>query len=82
MKCPCCGGNMTRGIVQSARQIFFTTKAHKNWFLPDTATGDEITLSSHNWTSPTCAAYHCSACKKVVIDYSANIDTFQIDQGV
>ena len=33
MKCPCCGKEMTSGIVQSARQIFFTTKAHKNWFI-------------------------------------------------
>ncbi|MGN0800403.1 MAG: PF20097 family protein [Christensenellales bacterium] len=42
MKCPCCGNEMTSGIVQSARQIFFTTKAHKNWFIPDVAGNEEI----------------------------------------
>jgi hypothetical protein len=74
MKCPCCGKEMTSGIVQSARQIFFTTKAHKNWFIPDTAVNEEIVLSSHNWTRPTCTAYHCAECKKVVVDYSAEVE--------
>ena len=70
MKCPGCGIEMKSGVVQSARQIFFTTKEHKNWFIPDVAGGDEVMLSSHNWTRPTCKAFHCVACKKVVIDYS------------
>lgn len=70
MNCPCCGGEMTSGVVQSARQIFFTTKAHKNWFRPDAADKDEVLLSTHNWTRPTCTAYRCAACRKVVIDYA------------
>ena len=73
MECPCCDNEMTKGIVQSARQIFFTTKAHGNWFIPDTVCGKEIVLSSHNWTRPTCTAYHCVECKKVVIDYSVEV---------
>ena len=73
MKCPCCGNEMESGIVQSARQMFFTTKAHKNWFIPDEGSG-EVLLSSHNWTRPTCAAYHCEECKKVVIDYSIEVE--------
>lgn len=74
MKCPCCGNEMTSGVVQSARQIFFTTKAHKLWFNPKTKDDKEVALSSHNWTGPTCNAYLCSACKKVVIDYSAEVE--------
>ena len=49
MKCPCCQNEMASGVVQSARQIFFTTKAHKNWFIPDVEGNNEILLSSHNW---------------------------------
>ena len=60
MKCPCCQNEMASGVVQSARQIFFTTKAHKNWFIPDVEGNNEILLSSHNWTKPTC----------IVIDYA------------
>lgn len=56
MKCPYCGNKMTGGIVQSARQIFFTTKPHKNWFVPDKAENGEVLLSSHNLTRPTCIA--------------------------
>ena len=70
MNCPCCGKEMVSGVVQSARQIFFTTKPHKNWFAPDTAGKEEYLLSRHNWTRPTCSAFHCPDCKKVVIDYS------------
>lgn len=74
MKCPCCGKEMINGVVQSARQVFFTTQAHKFWFSPDTKRSDEVLLCSDNWISPTsCTAYHCSECKKVVIDYSVNI---------
>lgn len=76
MKCPYCGNEMKSGVVQSARQIFFTTKPHKNWFIPDTTGKEEILLTSHNWTRPTCTAYHCAKCKKVVIDCSAEVEQF------
>ena len=69
MKCPCCENEMISGVIQIARQIFFTTKAHKNWFIPDAECKDEVLLSSHNWTRPTCTAYHCPDCKMVIIDY-------------
>ena len=71
MKCPSCGNKMTIGVVQAARWIYFTTRAHKFFFRPNTSNEEEVLLSSHNWTRPTCTAYHCSRCKKVVIDYSA-----------
>ena len=74
MKCPCCGNEMEKGVVQSARQIFFTTKAHKFWLASDAACDGEIMLSSHNWTRPTCTAYHCGRCKKVVIDYADEVE--------
>ena len=30
MKCPCCNSEMSAGVVQSAREIFFTTEANQN----------------------------------------------------
>lgn len=74
MKCPYCGSKMTSGVVQSARKIFFTTNAQRNWLVPNLTSKDETVLSSHNFTKPTCIAYHCAACKKVLIDYSAETD--------
>jgi len=74
MKCPCCGKEMVSGVVQSGRQIFFTTKAHKIRFIPNIVENEETVLSSHNWTRPTCTAYHCAKCKKIVIDYSVEVE--------
>lgn len=68
MKCPCCGNEMITGFVQSARRILFTTEKNESGF--DIKSRDDIILSSHNWTNPTCTAYHCVDCQKVVIDYS------------
>ena len=69
MKCPICNREMQEGVVQSGRTIFFTTEPHKFFFTPDIAVGEEIALSKHNWTRPTCKAYHCEKCKKVLLDY-------------
>ena len=69
MQCPRCHDEMKEGVVQSARSIFFTTKPHKFFFVPDGAVTDEVLLSHHNWTRPTCQAYHCARCRKIVIDY-------------
>ena len=63
----CCGKDMTRGVVQSAREVFFTTEPHRVWF-QSRGNGD-VSLSSYNFTHPTCIAYICRACQKVVIDY-------------
>ena len=70
MKCPYCGNEMINGFIQSSRGVFFATEEHSAWFLPNTSKG-EFFISSNNWTAPTCvASYHCSDCKKVVIDYT------------
>ena len=70
MKCPTCGQEMEEGVVQSAREIFFTIEPHRFWFK---VKKEEVLLSSHNWTRPTCVAYLCRNCKKVVINYAEKI---------
>ncbi len=67
MNCPCCNKEMIVGVVQSGREIFFTEKEHNFFLAPGT---EDVSLSYSNWTKPTCTAYHCPDCKKVVIDYS------------
>lgn len=70
MRCPYCNEEMICGAVQSQREIFFTTRADRTWLISALAKKDEIVLSSHNWSKPTCIAYHCPVCRKVIIDYS------------
>ena len=74
MKCPYCSNEMNIGVVQSARQIFFTDKPHKNFFFPDKGVNSEVLLSTHNWIRPSCVAYHCESCKKIIIDYSVEVE--------
>ena len=71
MKCPTCGQEMEEGVVQSAREIFFTIEPHRFWF--KVKKEEKVLLSSHNWTRPTCIAYLCRNCKKVVINYAEKI---------
>ena len=68
MNCPDCGNEMTRGWVQSARRVLFTTTKNESGF-SFKAKGD-VVLTANNFINPTCIAYHCGACKKVVIDYA------------
>lgn len=70
MKCPTCGQEMEEGFVQSVREIFFAIEPHRFWFK---VKKEEVLLSSHNWTRPTCVAYLCRNCKKVVINYAEKI---------
>lgn len=68
MKCPYCDDEMISGVVQGGRGFFFATEPHSVWMWPNKSKG-EVMLSSENWYVPTCTAYHCPKCKKVVLDY-------------
>ena len=68
MNCPYCGNEMTRGWVQSARRVLFTTRINESGF--DFKAKGDVVLTVNNFVNPNCIAYHCGACKKVVIDYA------------
>ena len=73
MNCPYCGKEMLDGVVQSAREIFFTTQPRNGWMNFKPYAGD-LSLSQHNMTRPTCVAYRCISCKKVILDYSIEVE--------
>lgn len=73
MKCPFCDKEMVDGVVQSAREIFFTTQPRNGWMGFKPYTGD-TSLSWHNLTRPTCVAYRCVDCKKVILDYTIEVE--------
>ncbi len=68
MNCPCCSNEMQKGVVQSAREVFFRTEPRSAWSL--LGKKGEVSLSEYNFTCPTCTAYICRACRKVVVDYA------------
>lgn len=66
MTCPTCNTPMTPGFVQARGEVFFTEKPHKMLF---SAKGNDVVLTQHNNAAPTCRAYLCPLCRKVVIGY-------------
>lgn len=71
MKCPCCGKEMTSGWVQSGHRVLFTTTKNESGL--DIKDKSDVVLTVNNFFNPTCIAYHCGACKKVVIDYAEKL---------
>ncbi|MBQ1877662.1 MAG: hypothetical protein II161_02495 [Erysipelotrichaceae bacterium] len=74
MKCPYCGREMTPGYIQSARRVYFTETPHELFFWP---LKKDKTITRENIWSPTSPAYHCSNCKKVIVDYSGEKAEFR-----
>lgn len=68
MKCPYCDNEMTDGYIQSSRGILFAIEPHKVQFWPYKSIGEFI-VPSKSWVAPTCGAYHCPECKKIILDY-------------
>ena len=73
MNCPYCGNEMQPGYVQSSRAFFFATEQHSILYRPNRKKG-EFCLSSQNFISPICIAYHCAQCKKVILDYTKEVE--------
>lgn len=66
MNCPYCNEEMKKGLIQSARPIFWGEKKHKISF--KVRGRKEFSISDGFWNGATAEAYHCLKCKKVIID--------------
>lgn len=69
MKCPYCGEEMIKGFLMSSRDITFTIYNPNGKFFRSKKRED-LELSKGSEGIPHCEAYHCSSCKKIVIDYT------------
>ena len=72
MKCPWCEREMTDGFINSSRKVVFSQKPNDDFFF--LAGRESINLTQHNWTRPSAKAYYCENCKKVIVDYSIEIE--------
>ena len=66
MKCPKCNLEMEKGVIQSGRTAFYTTKRKYVFFIPGL---NDVVLTKHNFTGPTGMAYNCKKCKMIIFDY-------------
>ena len=68
MNCPGCGKEMTAGMLQSARAVYFADENYEHLlFRPNE---HMALLTRDNFTGPTGTAWRCRDCKKVVVDYT------------
>ena len=68
MNCPVCGKEMTAGMLQSARAVYFADENYEHFlFRPNE---HMALLTRDNFTGPTGTAWRCRDCKKVVVDYT------------
>ena len=68
MKCPYCDKKMIKGFLMSSGDITFATDNPDCQFFR-IKKQDDLELSKGFDGIPHCEAYHCSSCKKIVIDY-------------
>ena len=69
MKCPYCGEEMIKGFLTSSLDISFVIDNPNGKLFQIKKSGD-LELSEGSWGIPHCEAYHCSNCKKIIIDYT------------
>lgn len=67
MKCPYCEEEMDWGVVQSAKQVFWSEKKHKVFFNPNESQGD-ISIAPFGWNGCATPGFYCKRCRKVIID--------------
>lgn len=65
MICPYCNNPMISGFVQARGEVYFTEKPHKMLL---GARGEDVAFTKNNKIAPTCMAYHCQICRKVVVE--------------
>ena len=64
-----CGKEMIKGFLMSSRDITFAiNNPNRNLFR--IKKHDDLELSKGSEGLPHCEAYHCSNCKKIMLDYA------------
>ena len=71
MDCPKCNLEMEKGLIQSGRTVFYTTKKKHIFFIPSS---DDVVLTRDNFTGPTGIAYNCKKCKMIIFNYENEED--------
>ncbi|WP_442852879.1 PF20097 family protein [Bacillus sp. OxB-1] len=72
--CPDCGNGMIRGYIHCGNRLAWVPKVSK-WSVEPNFNEGAVLLSGQNRFSINHVnAYSCETCKKVIIDYSAQVN--------
>lgn len=79
--CPYCGKPLVQGYMQSPRPISWLPKKLKRFTNTGFLENGAVVLSQGKPLAAPCAiAYHCAACKKVILDYADNACDYYADK--
>lgn len=67
MKCPICGNEMEKGLVQAGQRVLWSKKRHYFSLLPKEG---EVTIGYNPLGNVCFESYICKSCKRVILDYS------------
>ena len=67
MECPYCGIEMKKGVIQSAREIYWSNKKGNLFFMPLEYNGD-VKVAPFGWNGSSTEAYICNNCKKLIVN--------------
>ena len=67
MRCPFCGEDMEKGLLQSGNLIVWVKKKHYLSLLPRDG---EVILDRNYLTGATVPSWICKKCKKVISEYT------------
>lgn len=71
-KCPCCGAEMTPGVIQSRSSVYWSREAGPmaalSWLNKDAITLADSGSSAFGGAAA--EAFNCTRCKKIILDYS------------
>ena len=70
MKCPYCGKEMEKGLIQSAQELAWIGGEKKRLFGRASLYPESVVLSKYSYLKGSAVtSYLCRDCKKVLIDY-------------
>ena len=67
MRCPFCGNDMEKGLLQSGNMIVWVKKKHYLSLLPRDG---EVVLDRNYLTGASVPSWICKECKKVISEYT------------
>ena len=71
MKCPYCGKEMEKGLIQSPNEIAWIKGEKRKLFAKASFHADSVLLSEFSAIKGSAViAHNCVGCKKIVIDYN------------
>lgn len=71
MRCPYCGGEMEKGLIESNHEINWKKRNRRSFFGNADFHKDSVVLSGLSFIKGSAVvAYLCRKCQKVIIDYS------------